>query len=76
MSSSTRALRRSCRRTLLKHPSRDLVDGVVTPDVLHVHERPILMREHAAVDRAGFEIERGRGVDLMGEAIEPGGTQL
>src|SRR5262245_31164601 len=61
---------------VLEHPSRDLVDGVVASDVLHVHERSVLVREHAAVDRAGFEIERGRGVDLVREAIKPRGAQL
>src|SRR5262249_3856791 len=61
---------------VLEHPSGDLVDGVMAPDVLHVHERPVLMRQHAAVDRAGFEIERGRGVDLVREAIKPRGAQL
>ncbi len=56
---------------MLEHPSRDLVDGVMPPHVLHVDERHIFVREHAAVDRARFEIERWRGVDLVGERIEP-----
>ena len=59
---------------MLEHPAGDLVDRVMPADILHIHKRPVLYGKHAAVDRAGFEIERGRGVDLMGEAIEPGGT--
>ena len=56
---------------MLEHPSRDLVDGVVAAHVFHVDERLILVRKHAAVDRAGLEVKRGRGVDLMRERVEP-----
>src|SRR6266700_5375551 len=56
---------------MLEHPARDLIDRVMAADVLHVDQRPILLRQHAAVDGAGFEIERGRSVDLMAERIEP-----
>src|ERR1051326_4045296 len=59
-----------------EHPAGDLVDGVVAPDVLHIDERPVFDREHAAVDRARLEIERGRGVDLVGERVEPRRAQL
>src|SRR5262245_49718336 len=61
---------------VLEHEARDLVDGVVAADVLHVEERLVLVRQHAAMDGAGFEIERRRGVDGVGERIEPGGAQL
>ena len=61
---------------MLEHVARDLVDGVVAADVLHVEERPVLLRQHAAVDRAGFEIKRGRGVDLVRERVEPRRAQL
>src|ERR1700742_1570122 len=53
-----------CGDAVLEHPAGDLVDRVVAPDVLHVDQRAILLRQHAAVDRARFEVERGRGVDL------------
>ena len=58
-----------------EHPAGDLVDGVVAADVLHVDERPVLAGQHAAVDGAGLEIERGRGVDRVGQPIEPGGLE-
>ena len=60
---------------LAEHPAGDLVDGVVAADVLHVDERPVLAGEHAAVDGAGLEIERGRGVDGVGEPVEPRGLE-
>src|SRR2546423_190619 len=56
---------------VLEHPASDLVDRVVPPDILHVDQGPVLLCQHAAMDRAGLEIERGRGVDLVGERIKP-----
>src|SRR5215467_16300872 len=35
---------------VLEHVARDLVDGVVAADVLHVEEWLVLARQHAAVD--------------------------
>ena len=61
---------------MLEHPAGDLVDRVVAADVLHVDQRLVLARQHAAVDRAGLEIERRRGVDLVGQRVEPRGAQL
>src|SRR3954469_24514034 len=55
-----------CGDAVLEHPAGDFVDRVVASDVFHVDERAILLREHAAMDRAGFEVERGRRVDLVG----------
>src|SRR5215216_1745398 len=43
-------------------PAGDLVDGVVAADVLGVAHRRAFLAEHAAMDRAGFQIERGHGV--------------
>src|SRR5262245_19197055 len=43
---------------VLEHPSGDLVDRIMATDVLHIDERAVALRQHAAVDRAGFEIER------------------
>src|SRR4051812_47151148 len=59
------------RNAVLEHPAGNFVDRVVAPDVLHVNERAIFLREHAAVDRARFEVERRRGVDLVRQRIEP-----
>src|SRR6267154_1767640 len=38
-------------------PTRDLVDGVMAADILGVADRRAFLAQHAAVDRAGFEIE-------------------
>src|SRR5262245_13689700 len=56
---------------VLEHVARDLVDGVMPAHVLHIEERPILFRQHAAVNGAGFEIKRRRGVDLLREGVKP-----
>ena len=58
-----------------EHVAGDLVDGVVAADVLHVDQRPVLVAEDAAVDRAGFQIEARAGVDRAGERVEPTGLQ-
>src|SRR5438067_1715392 len=42
---------------VLEHPAGDLVDCVVAPDVFHVDQGPVLLRQHATMDRAGFEVE-------------------
>src|SRR5258705_8286769 len=57
-------------------PAGDLVDGVVAADVFGVADRPALLAQHAAMDRAGLEIERRHGVDGVRHLVEPGGTQL
>src|SRR5262249_30707827 len=49
-----------------EHPAGDLVDRVVAADVLHVDQRTIPLAQHAAVDGACLQVERGRGVDLVG----------
>jgi hypothetical protein len=59
-----------------EHPARDLVDRIVAADVLQIDQRPILVREHAAVDGARFEIERRRRVDPVRERVKPRGAQL
>src|SRR5262245_20683436 len=66
----------ACGHVMLEHEARDLVDGVVAADVLHVDQRLVLLRQHAAVDGAGLEVERGRSVDLVGERVKPRGAQL
>src|SRR5947208_149127 len=43
--------------------------------ILHVDERPVLLAEHAAMDRAGREVEAGRRVDLLGQGVKPGGLE-
>ena len=48
----------------------------MAPDVLHVDQRTVALAQYAAVDGAGLEIERRRGVDLMRERIEPRRAQL
>src|SRR5437667_666909 len=57
-------------------PARDLVDGVVAADVLGVANGRAFLAQHAAMDRAGLEIERGHGVDRLRHLVEPGGAQL
>ena len=47
-----------------QHVARDFVDRVVAADVLHVDQRSVLLAQHAAVDRAGLQIQRRLGVDL------------
>src|SRR6266404_1326905 len=59
-----------------EHPACNLVDGVVAADVFGVADRPALLAQHAAMDRAGLEIERGHGVDGMRHLVEPGAAQL
>ena len=61
---------------MLEHVARDLVDGVVAADILHVDQRPVLLRQHAAVDGARFEIKRWRRVDLVRQRVKPRGAQL
>ncbi len=58
-----------------EHVAGNLVDGVVAADVLHVDEGPVLLAQHAAVDRAGLEVEARLGVDLAGQLVEPGGLE-
>src|SRR3954463_12263257 len=57
-------------------PACDLVDGVVAADILGVAHRRAFLAQHAAMDRAGFQIERGHGVDRMRHLVEPGGAQF
>src|SRR5215207_3643217 len=53
-------------------PARDLVDGVMTADILGVAHRRAFLAQHAAMDRTGFQIERGHGVDRTRHLVEPG----
>src|SRR5215207_7426078 len=53
-------------------PARDLVDGVVAADILGVAHRRAFLAQHAAMDRTGFQIERGHGVDRTRHLVEPG----
>src|ERR1700737_4566188 len=62
--------------TVAIQPSGDLVDCVMAADVFGVADRGALFAQHAAVDRAGFEIKRGHGVDGVRHLVEPGGAQL
>src|SRR6476659_7252127 len=55
----------------LQHPAGDLVDGIMSPDILHVNERAIFFAADAAVNRAGFEIKRRRLVDDVLQPVEP-----
>src|SRR6185312_7485276 len=64
------------RHLLFEHPAGDLVDGVMAADVLHVDQRLVFMRQHAAVDGARLKIERRRGVDRVRQAVEPRRTQF
>ena len=57
------------------HVAGDLVDRVVPADILHIDQRPILLAQHAAVDRPGCQIKARRGVDLAGQRVEPRGPQ-
>ena len=57
------------------HVAGDLVDRVVPADILHIEQRPVLLAQHAAMDRAGGQIEARRGVDLAGQRVKPGGAQ-
>ena len=59
-----------------KHPAGDLVDRVVTADILGVADRRAFLAQHAAMDRAGLEVERRHGVDGVRHLVKPGGAQL
>ena len=50
------------------HVAGDLVDRVVPADILHIEQRPVLLAQHAAMDRAGRQIKARRGVDLAASA--------
>src|SRR5689334_4806635 len=58
---------------VLEHPACDLVHGVVAADVLRVADRAAFLAQHAAMDGAGFQIQRRHGVDRMRHLVEPGG---
>src|ERR1700716_671587 len=62
--------------TVAIDPARDLVDRVVAADILGVADRRAFLAQHAAVDRAGLEVERGHGVDGMRHLVEPGRAQF
>src|SRR5216683_3311200 len=51
-------------------PAGDLVDGVVAADIFRVADRRAFLAQDAAMDRAGFEIERGHGVDRVRHLVE------
>src|SRR5215472_10332931 len=40
-----------------KHKPGDLVDCVVSADILHIDQRSILLAQNAAVDRSGLKVE-------------------
>src|SRR5438105_2484931 len=48
----------------------------MTADVLHVDERAVLLTQHGTMNRACFEVERGRRVDFVSERIKPRRPQL
>jgi hypothetical protein len=58
------------------HPAGNLVDGVVTAYILGVAERRAFPAQHAAVDSAGLEVERGHGVDRVRHLVQPGCAQF
>ncbi len=60
------------RQPVPPHVAGDLVHRVVPADVLHIDQRPVLARQHAAVDGARFQIEAGGRVDLAGQRRQPG----
>src|SRR3954471_6307171 len=57
-------------------PARDLVDRVVTSDVLGVADRLAFLAEHAAVNGASLEVERWHRVDPVRHSVKPGCSQL
>src|SRR5713226_1056433 len=57
-------------------PARDLVDGVVAADVFGVADRRAFLAQHAAMNRAGLEVERRHGIDRVCHLVKPGGAQL
>src|SRR5262249_14830530 len=60
---------------LLEHPAGDLVDRIMTTDILHINQWLVSLRQHTAVNGARLKIERRRRVDFMGERVKPGCAQ-
>src|SRR5262245_7558766 len=54
-----------------EHVAGDLVDGVVSADVLHVDQWPVLLAEHAAMNGPRLEVETGLGIDQLRQFIKP-----